>query len=266
MQRIQDPTAVATIPAVPALSGPTGYFTGGNPTGGIPATRVRAWWLNMLMQELVGIVEAAGLTPSAAGDQVLAAIRLLMPTDVAAFQTAGTTSWSCPAGVTRVWARIWGGGGSGAGGSSGQGQPGGGGGGYWEGWVSVVPGTAYPIVVGTGGIGGLAGQSGANGGSSSAFGVSVPGGGAGVFNASIGGAPGAGPSGGFAGGGAYGAQANAAYGGAGGGAAAGGAGGGASAFGGLIGAYPGGGGSGGGGSGSGYQGGGGGGGAVVLTY
>ncbi|EHM03453.1 hypothetical protein HMPREF9946_00101 [Acetobacteraceae bacterium AT-5844] len=77
MQRIQDPTAVSTIPPVPTLTGPVGYFTGGNPSGGIPATRVRAWWLNMLMQELVGIVEAAGITPSAAGDQVLTACRAM---------------------------------------------------------------------------------------------------------------------------------------------------------------------------------------------
>jgi hypothetical protein len=75
MQRIQDPTAIGSPPAIPALSGVAGYFTGGNPTGGIPATAVRAWWLNMIQEELVGVVTAAGLTPTTANTQVLAALR-----------------------------------------------------------------------------------------------------------------------------------------------------------------------------------------------
>jgi hypothetical protein len=77
MQRIQDPTAVSALPAAPALSGPAGYFTGGNPTGGIPATRVRAWWLNMVQEEILGVVQAAGLTPNASATQLRQALRVL---------------------------------------------------------------------------------------------------------------------------------------------------------------------------------------------
>lgn len=77
MQRIQDPTAVTALPAVPALSGLAGYFTGGNPTGGIPATRVRAWWLNMIQEEILNVVQAAGLTPDATPTQLRQALRAL---------------------------------------------------------------------------------------------------------------------------------------------------------------------------------------------
>jgi hypothetical protein len=267
MQRIQDPTAVATIPAVPPLSGVTGFFTGGNPSGGIPATIVRAWFLNLMMQELVGIVEAAGIMPSTADRQVVDAIRVLMPTDSAVFQTPGTHTWICPGHVTRVLRRMWSGGGGGAGGTSGQGQPGGGGNAYYEDWIGVVPGTSYPVVVGAGGAGGLAGQNGGNGTSSSFGGASVPGGQGGVVNAAIGGAPGTAMSGsGLGGGGAYGGQANGLFGGQGGAGSMGGSGGSPSTGGGQIGAFPGGGGSGGGGTGSGFQGGGGANGAVSLTY
>ncbi|MFL9907359.1 gp53-like domain-containing protein [Paraburkholderia sp. RL17-337-BIB-A] len=69
------PTAVSTLPT-PASAGTPGFFTGGNPAGGQPATLVDADWLNMLQQELLNIVTAGGLTPSKTTyNQVLSAIK-----------------------------------------------------------------------------------------------------------------------------------------------------------------------------------------------
>jgi hypothetical protein len=76
---------------------------------------------------------------------------------------AGTYSWTCPAGVTRVWVEVWGGGGGATGGAG----SGGAGGGYAAGWLAVVPGTSYTYIVGNGGTGtGYGGPSTAGGTSS----------------------------------------------------------------------------------------------------
>ncbi len=107
------------------------------------------------------------------------------PTAITSF--AASSTWTCPAAVSRVKVRVWGGG---AGGSTGQG---GGAGGYAEGIVAVVPGTVYTITVST------AAASGANGGSSgfhslvtasggTAAGAGGTGGGASLSVAFIGGA------------------------------------------------------------------------------
>jgi hypothetical protein len=74
------------------------------------------------------------------------------PSAITSFAASGT--WTCPAYVNRIKVRVWGGG---AGGTTGQG---GGAGGYAEGLVTVVPGTAYTVTVGT------AAASGANGNAS----------------------------------------------------------------------------------------------------
>lgn len=78
--------------------------------------------------------------------------------------------WTCPANVFNVWLNGFGGGGGGAGGN----QPGGGGGGGGSiavsGVVSVVPGTTYSVVVGTGGTGGVTATTG-NDGAATSFGT-----------------------------------------------------------------------------------------------
>jgi hypothetical protein len=56
------------------------------------------------------------------------------------FSTPGTYTWTCPAGVTRVMAELWGGGGS-----CGQG------GGYGKSFLSVTSGLQYNVIVGAGG-------------------------------------------------------------------------------------------------------------------
>lgn len=71
------------------------------------------------------------------------------------FFTAGSTSWTCPTGVTTVWVSGAGGGGAGMYQVAGEGgfyniQQGGLGGSCYRHQVTVVPGTIYPIVIGTG--------------------------------------------------------------------------------------------------------------------
>ena len=101
---------------------------------------------------------------------------------VVVYSLAGTYSWVPPAGVRSGFARVWAGG-AGGGGNQSVGAGGGGGGGYAEGYVTVTPGVAVPIIVGAGGAGGAGNATygdGAHGGSSS-FGsaISCTGGGGG---------------------------------------------------------------------------------------
>ena len=79
MHRIDDPTAVAALPA-PRPPGTPGYFTGGSPgTGGFLATRVRYEFMNAVQEELSAIAEAAGLTlDKTNNNQVLAALRQML--------------------------------------------------------------------------------------------------------------------------------------------------------------------------------------------
>lgn len=87
------------------------------------------------------------------------------------FNTPGTSNWTCPAGVVRVRARVWGAGGGGGGGFANAGVggagAGGSGGGYSEGYFNVVPGTVYVVTVGAGGAGGTSPLNGTAGGTSS---------------------------------------------------------------------------------------------------
>ena len=63
-----------------------GEFTEGNPAAGIPATLLKASWLNTMQRELVNLVVAAGLALNSADDsQVLKAIQGLL---------ASAASWS----------------------------------------------------------------------------------------------------------------------------------------------------------------------------
>jgi hypothetical protein len=75
------------------------------------------------------------------------------PTGTAAtvFTSAGTNTWTCPAGVTQVFAECWGGGASGATGSTGNNGGAGSGAEYAAANVSVTPGNVYTYTVGAGG-------------------------------------------------------------------------------------------------------------------
>lgn len=145
-------------------------FRNRNLGAGLSGTQVDAAFMNALQEEVVGLVEAAGLTPDD-GDwaQVLAALRILFPGrgQMQAFGSSGT--FTVPAGVHRIHCRVWGAGGGGGGvGSGGGGAAGGAGGGYAEGWYAVTPGAALAVTVGAGGgAGNGTPTAGGNGGSSS---------------------------------------------------------------------------------------------------
>jgi hypothetical protein len=85
------------------------------------------------------------------------------------YTTAGSFTWTCPAGVTTITVECWGGGGGGGGvwASSTKTQAGGGGagGGYVK-YVSytVIPGNNYSLTVGASGSAGLSGSTGSNNG------------------------------------------------------------------------------------------------------
>lgn len=75
MQRVTRSTAVAVLPAPPAGAGSPGYFSGGNAGTGTPATVPGYEWFNGVQEELLAVIVAAGLTPSAADNtQLLQAV------------------------------------------------------------------------------------------------------------------------------------------------------------------------------------------------
>ncbi|CAK0772317.1 MSHA biogenesis protein MshQ [Gammaproteobacteria bacterium] len=70
------------------------------------------------------------------------------------FSSPGNFSWTAPAGVTSATVEAWGGGGAGGGATGNPAKGGGGAGGqYASKVVTVIPGTAYSVVVGVGGTG-----------------------------------------------------------------------------------------------------------------
>ena len=77
----------------------------------------------------------------------------LTPTGTAAtmFTSPTTANWTCPQGVTQVYAECWGSGGSGGDGYYGGNGAGGGGGEYAAGYVNVTPGNLYSYTVPAGG-------------------------------------------------------------------------------------------------------------------
>lgn len=81
------------------------------------------------------------------------------PLNYALFTSSGT--WTCPAGVTRVYATVVGGGGGATNFTTFGGQ-----GGIGTGYYAVVPGTNYTITIGQGGTG-VSGSLGGSGGTSS---------------------------------------------------------------------------------------------------
>ena len=88
------------------------------------------------------------------------------------FATSGATTWPVPAGVTRVFAQVWGGGGGGGAGYFGAGT-GGSGGGYAERWCVVTSGNVITVTVGAAGAGAIGGGAAAQGGGDSSFGACV---------------------------------------------------------------------------------------------
>ncbi|EJM20162.1 hypothetical protein PMI21_01064 [Pseudomonas sp. GM18] len=75
MYQIDNSSAAAVIPAsTPA--GTPGYFTDGNPATGVAPTILPAEFMNMVMMEILGVLSAAGVTPSKSSfTQLTTAIR-----------------------------------------------------------------------------------------------------------------------------------------------------------------------------------------------
>lgn len=81
MFRIDGPSRAAALPA-PAAAGTgassPGYFTRGDPSSGVPPTTIDADWMNMVQEELMAPVLAAGLSPSKTNrSQLLAAMQAM---------------------------------------------------------------------------------------------------------------------------------------------------------------------------------------------
>ncbi|MFD4837644.1 hypothetical protein ACFWP0_09055 [Achromobacter sp. NPDC058515] len=112
---------------------------------------------------------------------------------LASYATAGTFSFTVPAGVYRILAEGWGGGGGGGAGGGLSSGNGAGSGAYGLKWIDVTPGQVISIVVGAAGAAGpSAGIGGGAGGASSvgAF-MSIPGGAGGAGGGTGGGIGGA---------------------------------------------------------------------------
>jgi hypothetical protein len=109
-----------------------------------------------------GIVIVSWSTPSTSGSPVLASGSI---TQTVSFQTAGSHSWTVPAGVTSVSIQVIGAGGGGGGGTGSQGGHGGGGGGYINAQnIPFTPGQTFTMSVGTRGNGGSTNNPGTDGG------------------------------------------------------------------------------------------------------
>ncbi|MCU4119287.1 hypothetical protein [Variovorax sp. N23] len=181
---IDDPTAATTLPT-PEAAGTPGFWTEGNPTLGVPATRVRASFLNMLMQELLNILVAAGITPSKTTyNQIAQAIPILTPGRQIGHRvfTSSTTYTPTP-GTAFVEIEVVGAGAAGGGvptTTAGQVAVGAGGtsGARAIGRFAVAAVTGQTITVGAAGVGAL-NATGGNGGASSVGSLIVANGGTG---------------------------------------------------------------------------------------
>jgi hypothetical protein len=105
------------------------------------------------------------LTSDASGNATwqTAAVSTGSFTNMQVYASAGTNTFTVPAGVTKIMVEVWGGGGGGAGTNSGY-AGGGGGGAYGKQILTVTAGNSYTVVVGAGGSAGAGGSVGGNGG------------------------------------------------------------------------------------------------------
>jgi hypothetical protein len=109
-----------------------------------------------------GVIVVSWATPNTSGTPVLA---LGGVSQTVSFQTAGSHSWTVPAGVTSVSIQVIGAGGGGGGGTGSQGGHGGGGGGYINAQnIPFTAGQTFTMSVGTRGNGGAVNSPGSDGG------------------------------------------------------------------------------------------------------
>lgn len=65
MDRIYEKGAIQTAPQIPTVPS-IGYPVSGNPATGTPATKPGVWWYHMVIEELLAVITAAGVTPDGA--------------------------------------------------------------------------------------------------------------------------------------------------------------------------------------------------------
>ncbi|GMG90261.1 hypothetical protein Cmtc_14810 [Cupriavidus sp. TKC] len=106
MYQIDNSTAAASQPASTSAGAP-GFFTDGNPAGGVAATIVPAEWLNAVMMEICNAITAAGLTLSKSTfTQLATAIRAAGRTPVILNDTGAVNAYAAanvPALVAGTW-------------------------------------------------------------------------------------------------------------------------------------------------------------------
>ncbi len=104
MFRIDNSTAVATRPA-PLDVGTPGYFGRGDVAAGTPPTILSADWANMVQEELLGPILAAGLAPSKTNTgQLLAALQQMFAPLVGFSNSLTTNGWQkLPGGLILQW-------------------------------------------------------------------------------------------------------------------------------------------------------------------
>jgi hypothetical protein len=132
---------------------------------GIRGTSHDAADRNAVQEELMAIIEAAGLTPDANNwAQVLAGCRAMFGARGVWVTSSGNVT--VPAGITRLYAEAYGGGGGGGGCSTAAAASAGGdGAGFAAGWFTVTPGQVIAVTIGAGGAAGnSSGTDGGNGG------------------------------------------------------------------------------------------------------
>jgi len=91
MQRVKTKTAVSDLPAY-SETGTPGYFRNGDPVAGTQATVPGQDWFNMVQEELLNVITAAELAPSATDDtQLLQAIMRLIAAGRVTVENASET-------------------------------------------------------------------------------------------------------------------------------------------------------------------------------
>lgn len=165
MKKISSLTSTATS---------DGLFTNGSVATGVSPTILDAGWFNTVQNELVNIVQGAGLSLDDSNDaQVFEALKKLLLAQnagrllgVKVFTASGT--YTPTAGTKAIMVEVVGGGGGGGNASASSSSTcglgvGGGGGGYAKSYLTVVPASAS-VIVGAGGAAASAGgQSSFNG-------------------------------------------------------------------------------------------------------
>lgn len=95
MQRITHPTTVSELPS-PAETGDPGYFTGGDPGNGVPATRMTAAWANRVQEEICAVVEDVGGVSLDGEDNGQMAAALRHVRGIRSEPSGETLSWTTP--------------------------------------------------------------------------------------------------------------------------------------------------------------------------